>query len=594
MTAGAWRHLAAGPPGIQDATSLTIDPNDGTIYMTTTDGLWRSTDATATWVPLRRDLLSNSNYAELWVDPASSHVFAVGPAGFSVSADRGRTFVNKRQSPAFIVRSARALPRTVIVGFGDGVWRTPDEGEIWTKATGYPSSRPQALSFDPKNAQIVYAGQQGQLYASSDAGASFASVGPKYPLPIIAVQPDTATAGRVVIGVDYDGVQASTTSGAAFTPIGTQPTKRVNSLAVDPTDPKRIYAGTYNGFLRTENGGTDWFLTTPGGSTTTYGTTLDPRAPSTVFTLGAASLLKSSDFGVSFAPATTSGSFVSVRSLVAAGTNVYASVIAGGVWKSADGGKSWASASMGLPSATTYMLAIDPANSSRILVTTDSGLYVTVNSAGTWTKATTDLDGKSVALIAIGSGGVIYGASSSSFHKSTTDGATWTTIYPTYSPQITGLATSPADPNTVYLSTTGALRKSTTGGGTGTWSSAVSGGAFLNVAIDPADANHVYASGASQVYWTTNGFTAGPGTGQASTLATGSALAIDPSNPMIVYVARDGARAWKSKDGGATFAPIRSGLYDDIYAFAVPRGGNGVVYAGTLHSGIFKTTSGGE
>jgi hypothetical protein len=188
----------------------------------------------------------------------------------------------------------------------------------------------------------------------------------------------------------------------------------------------------------------------------------------------------------------------------------------------------------------------------------------------------------------------MYAASSSSFHKSVDSGATWTTIYPTYSPQITGLAATPADANTVYLSTTGALRKSTTGGGSGTWSTAISG-TFLNVVLDPADANHVYASSSTTVHYTTNGFTDAVGTGNSLTSGVvGAALAMDPSTPTTVYVARDGVRVWKSTDGGINYTKITSGLYDDVASFAIPAGGTGTVYAGTSRSGIFKTTTAGE
>src|SRR6185295_14689933 len=99
VTAGAWRHLDKGPPGIQGGNSLASDPNDGTLYMTTSDALWRSDDG-STWTPLKRGLVSNNNFAGAWVDPSSSHVYAWGPGAFYVSTDRGRSFINKRPAGA--------------------------------------------------------------------------------------------------------------------------------------------------------------------------------------------------------------------------------------------------------------------------------------------------------------------------------------------------------------------------------------------------------------------------------------------------------------------------------------------------------------
>src|SRR5690606_11346105 len=146
----------------------------------------------ASWRPLRRGLASNTYFAQLRVDPASSHVFGVGPSGFSLSVDHARTWANKRGARAGLVRSARSLPGAALVGLDDGIWRTEGEGVSWTKATGYPAGRPHAMGFDPNNAQIVYAGNQRQLYSSADAGKSFASVGAQQALTIVGLHPDPA------------------------------------------------------------------------------------------------------------------------------------------------------------------------------------------------------------------------------------------------------------------------------------------------------------------------------------------------------------------------------------------------------------------
>jgi hypothetical protein len=56
----------------------------------------------------------------------------------------------------------------------------------------------------------------------------------------------------VFIGVDSDNVYVSADGGATAVPLGERPehTSFVNyTLAVDPTDPRRTYVGTYDGGL---------------------------------------------------------------------------------------------------------------------------------------------------------------------------------------------------------------------------------------------------------------------------------------------------------------------------------------------------------
>jgi len=70
-------------------------------------------------------------------------------------------------------------------------------------------------------------------------------------------------------------------------------------------------------------------------------------------------------------------------------------------------------------------------------------------------------------------------------------------------------------------------------------------------------------------------------------------LAIDPSNPEVVYAATDSG-VFKSQDGGASWEPVNTGLTDlSIMAIAVDPTNTNVVYVTTRRKGVFKSEDGG-
>ena len=83
-----------------------------------------------------------------------------------------------------------------------------------------------------------------------------------------------------------------------------QTAQTVNAIAIDPITPQNIYLAAPNGLFRSTDGGLKWeTLTTPAKSTP-LAVTLDPRNPTTLFVLledGA--LLRSADSGKTWATA---------------------------------------------------------------------------------------------------------------------------------------------------------------------------------------------------------------------------------------------------------------------------------------------------
>jgi photosystem II stability/assembly factor-like uncharacterized protein len=128
------------------------------------------------------------------------------------------------------------------------------------------------------------------------------------------------------------------------------------------------------------------------------------------------------------------------------------------------------------------------------------------------------------------------------------------------------LVIDPMNPAILYVGCRGGLMKSEDGGAT--WKDAESGlgqpGTVVKVeslAIDATRPSIIYAGTWSGVFKSVDGgqsWTGPSGTSGASRHRIVNALALDPRQPSIVYAGLAGVV--KSKDGGATWAAVNSGL----------------------------------
>lgn len=189
--------------------------------------------------------------------------------------------------------------------------------------------------------------------------------------------------------------------------------------------------------------------------------------------------------------------------------------------------------------------------------------------------------------------------------RSTDNGVSWTagTGLPVDAyTNAAGIAVSPTNPATVYAAVqeynSADIGKSTDGGLTwvSTGSPSLQVDYPASVAVSPTNAANVLAGTWGGVYWSTNGGS----TWHAPTAMFGlaSALAYDPTNPLVVYLGRNGTAfpVWKSTDGGQTFAPPagEAGLpAKRVLSLLVDPSNPSIVYAGLQGGGLYKSTNGG-
>src|SRR5260370_34021030 len=162
--------------------------------------------------------------------------------------------------------------------------------------------------------------------------------------------------------------------------------KNFESVAIDPTNPDIIYAGTWHLPWKTVDGGANWKNLKQGviDDSDVFSIIIDPKNPQVVYISACSGIYKSENAAELFhkiqgMPFTARRTHVlkmdpTNSEVVYAGTTE-------GLWKTIDGGKSFHL--MTSPSVVVNDIELDPRNTSRLLLTTDRGGVLQSENAGT-------------------------------------------------------------------------------------------------------------------------------------------------------------------------------------------------------------------
>lgn len=317
-------------------------------------------------------------------------------------------------------------------------------------------------------------------------------------------------------------------------------------------------------FYKTTNGSANWSgqgRAMP--SRQVLAIAIDPKTPATMYAGTALGVYKSANGGATWARL-GSGDVTKTQSvdieIDPVNSNRLYSVTGGSVLRSADGGVNWEAKVAGINNVFQfYDLAMDPKNSNLLYVGTDVGVFVSNNGGDSWGPLNNGLTG-------VG--------------------------FPT-PPRVRKIAIDPVNTSTVYLSTSRNVYKSADSGAS--WARAGTGlGSGLGeaplIVIDPSSPQTLYAALLNGLYKTVNG--AGNWTAinnGLSAVVNGAtvtyrinALAIDPASPMTVYAGTNGFGVFKSVNGGGAWIAANTGLNNQtVSAVAIDRTNSMTLWAGT-------------
>ena len=540
-----------------DVRQIVMKPGDpDTLYAPAYGlvGLFRSTDAAATWQYVGGDVKLGNN--DLAADPQHPDwLWAYTAAGVERSTDQGATWTTIREHTwpdgrpiaHGQVYPSPSDPQVVFVssyyeplesGSADdarGLIRSRDGGAHWTIVADLADASVVDMAFDPTNAsRMALMTQDARVFLSSDAGGTWNQVASP-PISGIGFVKEIAfnpfTSGEVwILSTLPDGVFKSTDAALS----GWQDVTPVASLSSGIA-----FTGADSVYL------THW-------SSTDGGAHWQPFGPQS----GNGSLL--------FSPTNAQVGYV--------GDATY------GVQKTTDGGQHWAPANQGLAGMTCNSMNVSRTDPLRVFAAFGNwpGAYRSVDGAGTWSY---------LSVLGSGATGVVR--------------------------------VDPNDPDTVYAAGWAGIGRSTDGGATWTdlgWNTsapAPPGGMVFDLEADPSQPGRLLAA------WDTGDYLTGPGylyssddhgaSWQAVTLPQAVAritdITFDPGADGAVYIATGGAGELvqgtgilRSDDHGHSWRRIddlgKPGMRN-TQTIAVATHPRQMLYAGARYAG-YRSVDGGR
>jgi photosystem II stability/assembly factor-like uncharacterized protein len=542
----AVRWTPIGPNGGTAAMVAVAQSAPEVLYAATTGGVFKSVDHGRTWAALDRTI-GRRDVRAVAVDPHDPDVVYAGTASDNVykSADGGATWRFSGNGVAIASILALAIdpndPSVVLAGTAappangaaGGIFRSADGGATWHQASvsGLPGAGATSFAFDSFDSRTVYAAA-GYVFKSSDGGATWSRLdGAIFAVPADQVLVDPRHAGTV-LACNAGNAVRSADAGATWT--------RLALPDGVPTCPLAFAADglLYAAGAASTDGGSTWKLTAP-LTAGTLSLAADPSSPGTL----------------------------------------YAATSERGVYRSADGEGSWQGASNGLRATLILAVAVNPRN--------DAVVYAGINGVGllrsrapvgsTW-QASLASQPALVVIDPLRPQNVYAGLFRDGLGDllaSHDGGGTWETVAAETFVFCDGfhlLALDPTSPQTLYAGFGDGCGgdqfglKSTDGGVT--WTPLRGFPTVFSLVVAPRRPSTLYAIGAAALYKSVD---AGASWAQAGAGLTGgspSAVALDPTNPRVLYVATDDS-LFTSTDGAAhfrvvarTFSGVRQLLVD--------------------------------
>lgn len=332
---------------------LVIHPEDESVWYAAvgSGGVWKTVNAGTTWTPIFDDQPSYS-IGCLATDPGNPHVIWVG----SGEDSGGRH-----------------------VGYGDGVYRSDDGGETWQNMGLRDSEHIARIIVSSENSDVIYVAAQGPLWSTGGDRGFFKST---------------------------DGGQTWNKT------LGDDEWTGVTDIVVDPRDPDRVYAATWQhhrnvaaymgggpktGIYRSDDGGETWTRLSeglPGGSMGKIGLAISFQNPDVVYAV----IEQNRRTGGLYRSANRGASWEKRSDTVSGGTGphyyqeLYASphqfdriyLMDATMQFSEDGGRTFQPVGRRYRHGDNHALAFKKSDPDYIMVGTDGGIYESFDLAENW------------------------------------------------------------------------------------------------------------------------------------------------------------------------------------------------------------------
>ncbi|PYY14249.1 MAG: transcriptional regulator [Acidobacteria bacterium] len=445
---GATPHMI-GPDG-RDVRSLAYDPhNPDRILLGTSSGqIFESRDRGLSWARFAH-VGTGPDYVldHIIFDPGDSRKLYV--AAWSIERETGELFRSHNGGKSFeslnamkgkSIRSFAMAPsnsKILIAGALDGVFRSEDAGDRWTRISpeGHKDIKNiESLAIDPKNPDVIYAGTWHLAWKTEDGGNNWHQIkngviddSDVFSLIIDPNQPSTVYLSAC------SGIYKSTSGGDLFRKAQGIPfsARRTRVLKQDPNHPEVVFAGTTEGLWKTQDAGTTWHrVTAP--NIIVNDVMIDPRDSTRVMlATDRSGVLISTNNSASFSASNEGFAHRQVRALLADNKNssvLYAGMVNdkefGGVFVTRDAGQRWSQLSNGLNGRDVFTLAQD--EKGNVYAGTNAGLFRLAQNTRMWTRVALPGMMPNVPDLAIAGNSMFVPTTSGALLISRDMGKTWT------------------------------------------------------------------------------------------------------------------------------------------------------------------------
>jgi photosystem II stability/assembly factor-like uncharacterized protein len=473
----------------------------------------------------------------------------------------------------------------------NGIYRTLDGGENWTKVlpvtSGYQSSIPMTVvAISPSEPDVVYAGDDGGFYRSSDGGNRwvFQNVSTRH-------------------GYGPPGVRAGI-------PI---------SAVVDPYDSDVIYVNNYNGgVFKSTDGGVTWSNNSTGYTgADLHAVSVDPNNPDTVYAVGRSGPFRSFDGGATWQGIAFSPAYFAEWNNVVINPDdpkelLLSDEFLANLLKSRDGGNSWSLVYADPMAESDYSaegrhgvkaISYAPSNSKIIYMglrmdrrtingefspKASYGIFKSVNGGDSWENISSTIEVEYLNINDIkvhpNNPDIVYAATwRDGIYKTTDGGKSWAAVNNgLFALDVRSLTIDPTNPEILYagLAEGVGIFKTTDGGDL--WE-AINAGIIVHCPsflqrvgqVQPGISLELPQRIAGGDYYSI------PWTNIES-------MVIDPSNSRIIYAADYFRGVYMSPDAGESWVPINEGLSTTAVKSLSISADGWILYAATSGAGVFK------
>ncbi len=474
--AGAsWERVSSpGNDGMQTIVSLALDPKDpGVIYAGTPHLPWKTTDGGKNWRSIHDGMIDDSDVFTIRVDASQpDRIYASACSGIYCSRNAGGEWTKLQGIPGTDRRTHAIVqdpqhPQTLYAGTTVGIWKTTDGGATWVKKSTHDIN---GLVVDPLDGRILYlATEAGGIYKSTDGGETYRVVNQGFVNRNITGFAAPSGGRKTMLATtaydgEFGGLFRSDDEGGSWALIADHQRlldQNIISFTLSPVDGQRIWAASFDGLLRSTDGGVRWekpncFVAReeekkPLPRRAKAGTrrrvpeplplpfplegmrVLALRYDSSGGTLYAGTsdgLFVSSDGGVywkmnrSAAP----GQAVLDVYVPGQGSRALALRTTSGLWFSSDGGVTWTTLKLPQNPDAIYDLALDERKAGRMIAATSAGLLLSVDKGQSWIVCEKGLPVKgwfNAVAFDPGREGHLYAAEGDRIYESADGGATW-------------------------------------------------------------------------------------------------------------------------------------------------------------------------